>query len=49
MGRWGSLFFSTEITQLEALKKTLKDKKEIAKIDDVIAMLKAKEAEGEDE
>ena len=49
MGRWGSLFFSKEITQLEALKKTLKDEKEIAKIDEVIAMLKEKEAEGKDE
>ena len=49
MGRWGSLFFSKEIAQLEALKATLKDEKEIAKIDEVIAMLKEKEAEGKDE
>lgn len=49
MGKWGSIFLSKEITQLEALKKTLKDEKEIAKVDEVIAMLKAKEAEGKDE
>ena len=41
-------FFSKEITQLEAFKATLKDEKEIAKIDEVIAMLKEKEAEGKD-
>lgn len=49
MGRWGSLFFSKEIAQLEAFKATLKDEKQIAKIDEVIAMLKEKEAEGKDE
>ena len=49
MGRWGSIFLAKEIAQLEAFKATLKDEKQIAKVDEVIAMLKEKEAEGKDE
>ena len=49
MGYWGSLFFSRKITQLEDFKKTLKDEKEIAKVQAVIDLLKEKEATGKDE
>lgn len=50
MGRWGSLWMSEDIAQLEAFKKTLSDPEEIAKIDEKIATLKAKaEADGKGE
>ena len=45
MGHFGIMFFSEEIAQLEAFKKTLKDPVEIAKVDAQIQELKAKQAE----
>lgn len=45
MGRWGFFFFSKEIEQLEAFKKTLTDPYEIAEVDAQIAELRAKEEE----
>ena len=45
MGKWGFLFFSEEIAQLEAFKKTLTNADEIAEIDRQIAELREKEAE----
>lgn len=42
MGKWGVLFFSEEIAQLEAYKATLKNEADIAKVDEAIAVLKAK-------
>lgn len=44
MGRWGYLFFSKEIAQLEAFKATLTDPADIAEVDAQIADLRAKEA-----
>ena len=49
MGRYGFIFFSEEIAQLEAFKATLKDPDEIAKVDAQIAELKAKQAEKQGE
>lgn len=45
MGRWGIIFFSEEIAQLEAFKKTLTDPAEIAEVERKIAELREKEAE----
>ena len=45
MGMFGTLFFSEQVTQLEAFKATLKDPAEIADVEKTIALLKAKEAE----
>lgn len=45
MGTWGLFFFSREIAQLEAFKKTLTNPAEIAEVDAQIAELRAKEAE----
>lgn len=42
MGKWGFLFFSQKIAQLEAFKKLLKDEKEIAQVDETIALIKSK-------
>lgn len=47
MGRWGTLWMSETITQLEDFKKTLKNKDEIAKIDEIIANIKKNEAQDE--
>lgn len=44
MGRYGFIFFSEEIAQLEAFKKTLKDPAEIAKVDAEIAELYKKQS-----
>lgn len=40
MGNWGLIFFSEEIAQLEAYKKTLSNAAEIAKVDEAISLLK---------
>ena len=48
MGRWGIIFFSEEIAQLEAFKKTLTNADEIAEIDRQIAELRKKEAEAKE-
>ena len=45
MGIFGFFFFSREIAQLEAFKKTLTDPAEIAEVDKQIAELREKEAE----
>ncbi len=45
MGRFGLIFFSEEIAQLEAFKKTLTNKDEIAEIDRQIAELQKKAEE----
>ena len=45
MGLWGAFFFSKEIDQLEAFKKTLTDPAEIARVDEAIKLLKEKSAE----
>ena len=45
MGKWGVLFFSEEITQLEAYKQTLTDPAQIAEVEKQIAALRAKSAE----
>jgi hypothetical protein len=45
MGMFGYIFFSEEITQLEAFKKTLKDPAEIADVEKTIELFKKKEAE----
>ncbi|MBR5273599.1 MAG: hypothetical protein IKU25_09475 [Clostridia bacterium] len=42
MGKWGFLFFSEKIAQLEAFKETLKDADEIAQVDETIALIKSK-------
>ena len=47
MGRYGTLFFSGEVAQLEAFKKTLTDPSEIADVEKTIELLKAKEKKGE--
>ena len=44
MSAWGMIFFSEQITQLEAFKATLSDPAEIADVEKTIALLKAKEA-----
>lgn len=45
MGKWGLIFFSEEIAQLEAFKKTLTNPAEIEEVDRQIAELRVKEAE----
>lgn len=45
MGRYGLFFFSDEIAQLEAFKKTLTNPEEIAEIDRQIAELSEKSKE----
>ena len=45
MGMFGTFFFSEEIAQLEAFRKTLSDPAEIADVDKTIELLKKKEAE----
>lgn len=47
MGKWGILFFSEEIAQLEAFKKTLTSADEIAEVDKQIEELRAKQAEAD--
>lgn len=47
MGKYGFIFFSEEIAQLEAFKRTLTDEVEIAEVDKQIAELKAKQAEAD--
>lgn len=47
MGRWGTLWMSETVAQLEDFKKTLKNEDEIAKIDEIIANIKKKEAQDE--
>ncbi len=47
MGRWGTLWMSETVAQLEDFKKTLKNEDEIAKIDEIIADIKKKEAQDE--
>lgn len=47
MGRYGTLFFSGEVAQLEAFKKTLTDPAEIAAVEKTIEVLKAKEKKSE--
>lgn len=47
MGRWGTLWMSEAVTQLEDFKKTLKNEDEIAKIDEIIANIKKNEAQDE--
>lgn len=42
MGKWGFLFFSEKIAQLEAFKKVLTDADEIAQVDATIALIKSK-------
>lgn len=49
MGIWGYLFFSQQIAQLEAFKKTLKCENEIADVEKTIALLKKKKAEAKTE
>ena len=49
MGVWGTFFFSREIAQLEAFKKTLTNPAEIEEVDAQIAELRAKEAEAKAE
>ena len=49
MGQWGLFFFSKEIAQLEAFKKTLTNPAEIAEIDEQIAELRKKEKESKTE
>lgn len=49
MGQWGYIFFSEEIAQLEAFKKTLTNPAEIAEIDEQIAELRKKEKESKTE
>lgn len=45
MGMFGFIFFSKEIAQLEAFKKTLTNPDEIAEVERQIAELRAKEAQ----
>lgn len=47
MGRWGTLWMSETVAQLEDFKKTLKNEDEIAKVDEIIAYIKKKEAQDE--
>lgn len=47
MGRWGTLWMSETVAQLGDFKKTLKNKDEIAKIDEIIANIKKNEAQDE--
>lgn len=47
MGRWGTLWMSETVAQLEDFKKTLKNEDEIAKVDEIIADIKKKEAQDE--
>ena len=42
MGFWGLVFFSEEITQLEAFRDKLKDEGEKAELDKIINDLKEK-------
>lgn len=49
MGKWGYFFFSKEIEQLEAFKKTLKCEEEIADVEKTIELLRKKEAESKEE
>lgn len=49
MGTWGLFFFSEEIAQLEAFKKTLTNPAEVAEIDRQIAELRAKAEEAKTE
>ena len=46
MGRYGPIFFSEEIAQLEAFKKTLTNPTEIAEVEAKIAKLKAEAEQG---
>lgn len=39
MGKWGTFFFSEEIAQLKAFKKTLTREEEIADVDKQIEVL----------
>lgn len=48
MGKWGPLFFSEKITQLEALRDLLKDEEDKAAIDRAIAVVK-KQAKQDEE
>lgn len=45
MGKYGFIFFSREIAQLEAFKKTLKNADEIADVEKTIELMKKKDAE----
>lgn len=45
MGLWGTIFFSKQIEQWEAFKKTLKNADDIAEVEKTIEFLKKKEAE----
>lgn len=47
MGKYGFFFFSEEIAQLEAFKKTLTNADEIAEVDRQIEELRVKQAEAE--
>lgn len=48
MGRWGFIFFSEQIAQLEAFKQTLSSADEIADVEKTIELLR-KRAEELDE
>lgn len=45
MGMFGIIFFSEQIAQLEAFKKTLKNADEIAEVEKTIELLRKKKAE----
>ena len=49
MSKWGFIFFSEEIAQLEAFKATLTNPDEIAEIDRQIAELREKAAKNAEE
>ena len=42
MGWWGLLFFSDELTQLEAFRESLKDEKEREELGNIIKSMKSK-------